>query len=252
PKHPLVYVFLVDRYGNCPAIGTYNYQWGTLPLANPTPAGTLMNGWSAVPIEKFAVMTFRGRYSDPRGQSVMRACYAPWIMLMQIWPEYFKYLVQFASPSIVGTLPEKAYPITDANGDIQDPIDVMYSELLGFANGKALALRYGAQVDLKWSTSDGGAFTNAIRNINHEIIKPILHQVLSTEEGQHQSRAASSTHQDIFNVATRALKNLIVGMVNNQILKTLVRLNYGDAMADALTPKCSLGDVAPEDRAVML
>lgn len=266
PKPPEVYAFLVDQFGNNPALAAYKPSGGVFPRFVPTnqnqqvvynwgslTAGDLGKDWRVVPIQKFAVLSNRRRYSDPRGFSALRPAYSAWYLLMQIWPEYIKYLTQFASPSIVGTLPDKAFKeYNDETGEFEDPLDVLYAELLNFGNGTALALKYGATVDLKWSQGDGTAFTNAINALNHQMVKAILHQLLATEEGKHQARAASTTHQDVLNMMVRGLKNNIVSMIQRQIFKQLILLNYGANAAENLTPLCTLGDIAPEDRGDMI
>lgn len=260
PKPPEVYAFVVDAYGNTPGIACWN------PDKNPGTTGTgvdtntsvvygwsqLAPGWEAIPIEKFAVLINRRKFGDPRGQSALRPAYHPWYLLQKLWPEYLKYLTQFASPSIVATTGEKDFPtVNPETNELEDPIDVLYEELLDFANGTVLALRYGSEVDLKWSQGDGTAFINAINLFNHQMVKAILHQLLATEESKHQARAASSTHQDILNIAVRGLKNMVVSMVHRQIFKPLIRFNFGDTAAELLTPFCSLGDIAQEDKASM-
>jgi hypothetical protein len=273
-KPPEVYCFLQDKYGNVPAIATYTGDGDfNHPLRGTTQPSNLIlpssvqrkdnnqevaynnlpENWTAIPISKFAVLTYRQRYFDPRGQSALRAAYSAWYVLMQMWPEYLKYLTQFASPAIVGTLPEKVTPTYDPDTqEVLDPLDVLYTELLNFANGTVLALRFGSEVDLKFSNGDGTAFVNAINLLNHEMVKAILHQLLATEEGKNGNRAMSGTHQDILNVAVRGLKNLVVSMVQRQIFRPLIAMNFGENAAEMLTPLCSLGDIAQEDKSDMV
>jgi hypothetical protein len=263
-KPPEVYAFLTDRFGNVPALAVPGPKGsvGIPPMvladsqANLVLSGEtvlLGSGWRAVPLAKFAVLANRKRYGDPRGYSALRPAYGAWYSLMRLWPEYIKYLVQFASPSIVGTLPEKAFPEYNPDtGETEDPLDVLYYELQNFANGSFMALRYGSVVDLKWSQGDGTAFTQAINLLNHQMVKAILHQLLATEEGKHQARAASSTHQDVLNMMVRGLKNSVVSMVQRQIFRQLILLNFGENAADTLTPYLSLGDIAQEDKSDMV
>ncbi len=261
PKRPDLYGFVVDRAGNVIGIAGYTGQQaenGTIPnVVGETNVDltktTLGAGWELIPIEKFAVFTFRKRFSDPRGQSALRPAYGAWFILQQIWPEYLKYLVQFASPSIVGTTPEKAFATRNQDtGQWQDPVDDLFEQLEQWANGGILALRFGSSVDLKFSLGDGTAFIGAISALNRQMVKAVLHQVLATEESKNMARAASTTHQDVLNIGIRALKATAVAMIEEHIFKPLIRYNFGDVAANSLCPEASLGDVEPEDRAAMV
>lgn len=263
PKVPEVYFFAIDKYGNVPGIGTFvgedankstsNYLMPNIGILSPGLIGTNLGpGWQVIDIKKFVVLTHRKQYGDPRGQSALKPAYTAWRLLMQIMPEYLKYLVQFASPSIVGELPERAIPEMDSDGNLVDPIDTFFDQLESFMNGCVIAVRNGSKITLQWSQGDGTAFINAIGLLNHEMVKAVTYQSLATEEGKHQARAASATHQDVLNTGIRGIKNLLVSAVTRQIFRTLIELNYGRLAAQSLTPHFSLGEIAPEDRGAIL
>lgn len=266
PKPPEVYGFVVDSKGNVPAIAAYT---GDLSLeeAGPyksyvprsvstvldkveMPVNGMESGWELLPVSKFMVMTHRRKAGDPRGQSAFRQAFNAWYLLMQLWPEFLKYLTQFATPSIKGILGPKAIAQRDPLDPtkIQDPADVLYEELVNFANGSVVVAANGTEIDVLWSQGEGAAFITAINLLNHQIVKSFLGTVLATEAPHNQTRAAQQGGKDILDLPTRGLKRTICNAVYHQMFRRLMHFNYGPEAAFYLTPLATLGDIAPEDR----
>lgn len=205
-----------------------------------------------LPREKFMVATFRPENNDPRGRSYYRPAYNPWNMKMQAWQDYLKYLAQFATPIVVGkTAPNVKDAIDPDTGMTIRAVDAMLATLLTLHNSSAIALQGGAELDLLFSTGEGRAFLSAIALFNEEITKAITTQTLATNEGEHQARAAASVHQDSLNTLVRQAKRSTCRMLRRDVLRGLVRYNFGDTAAQ-LTPKVSLGEVDQEDRATLI
>jgi hypothetical protein len=213
-----------------------------------------------LPRSKFAVLTFRPRDGDPRGTSVLRPCFSVWQAKTQLQREWLKYLAQFATPSLVGFTAEgsQPYPLPDATGVpmvdahgnvvLRYPEQDMVSALQDFANGTVTAFAYGAKVQPIEMTGDGAAFLNAFQFLDMQITKAVLHQTLATEEGQHQSRAASSTHKDILDTVVHQAKRPIERMLSRDVLRTWMRLNGNEKLLP-LMPKITLGTAETEDKA---
>jgi hypothetical protein len=201
-----------------------------------------------LPREKFAVLTWNMVNGDPRGNSLLRPVYNPWWMKMQTWGEFAKYLAQFAGPSLIGTTApgSVSVPATDSMGNIipgaplVTPEQAMLSSLLGFKNGSAVVFPAGAKVDPINMSGDGQAFLSALNQFNAEISKGILCQTLATNEGIHDSRAASEVHQDVLDLVVNHVRQTVGSMIRRDILVPLVRYNWGDAVAKRLTPKVHL------------
>jgi hypothetical protein len=250
--------FVVDAYLNVVGIlgripgQPFAVQQGTL-LADIQHVANLL------PRSKFAVLTFRPRNNDPRGQSLLRAAFDPWNQKQQLKREYLKYLTQFASPSLAGFTAPNAetytvmgpdgLPLLDSGGKplTRSPEDDMLDALVRFQNGSAAAFPNGADIKPIQMSGDGSAFLSAFEFLDRQITKAVLHQTLATEEGQHQTRASSGTHKDILDTITRQGKRPVERMVERDILQTWVRLNYGEK-AVRLTPKVTLGTAEQEDR----
>lgn len=206
-----------------------------------------------VPREKFAVLTFRPQNADPRGTSGLRPAYTPWWAKMQIWPEFLRYLAQFASASVYAVASEAAttqgIPVLQPDGttQIRPATEVLRDALLDYKNGTALAVPYGTLLGALQAVGNGEAFHRGFTFADEQITIAVLHQTLATREGQHQARAASEEHANTLETLQRQLKRGVCQMVRRDILKPLVEYNYGPDAARQLTPTCSLGTVEQQD-----
>lgn len=250
--------FVVDAYFNL--VGLLGVQPRQTLTSIPT--GVLIGDPSRVPQllprQKFAVLSYRPKDTDPRGQSIIRPAYNAWWIKQQVWPEYLKYLAQFGGPSLVGYTAEGAQrvPKLDDNGDVVrgDDGNIVYLEaeqalanaLVAFKNGTVLALPYSAKVEPIQSQGNGQAFSRAIGILNTEIMQAILNQTLATAEGQHQARAASTVHQDVLGMSIRHVKKAVVAMVQHDILRPLITYNFGEE-AHQFLPNVSLGETEFQD-----
>ena len=252
PKPRRATAFVVDPYlnvtgllGLIPGQG-FNVQTGTI-LGDPEKQPNLL------PRDKFAILSFRPKDADPRGSTILRPAYNPWWVKMQTWPEYLKYLAQFASPSLVGKTAEGAHAsgATDAQNRPLTPEQELLTTLLSFRNATAIALAHGSELDALFSQGEGRAFLEAFGLCDRQIVTAILTQTRATMESQHGSRADSTTGQDVLATLVRQIKKAVQRMLRRDVLRQLVRLNYGDA-ALSLTPKVSLGTVEQEDMSGMM
>lgn len=243
--------FVVDPYMNLVGILANNAAH-TASSSGVIQSSSAANGYTAIldannpnllPKEKFAILSFRPKDGDPRGTSIMRPSYNGWWLKMQTWAEYLKYLILFANPSLVATTAEDSLIGED---DELTAEEQLLEELLQFRNSSAIAIPYGAKVDLVFSQGNGEAFLKGFDLFNHEIVKGILHQTLATEEAQYQPRASASVHQDMLGRIIRGLKYSIQRMIRQQILRPLVRYNYGPEL-ERLTPVVALGNTESQD-----
>lgn len=217
-----------------------------------------VDGRSVVlPRERFAVLTFRPKDSDPRGSTLLRAAYNAWDLKMRAWPEYLKYLVQFASPSLFGTTAEGAdtEPAYDSNGQptgeyISSEMALL-TKLLQFQNGSAIAARFGTQIKEILSQGEGKAFLEAFRLFDRQIAMGIVGQTRALLEAEFGSKADSSTANDLLSTLVRQMKRSVCRMLRTDVLRPLVRYNFGPD-AERLTPYATLGETEPQDWAARL
>lgn len=233
--------FLARRVDQPGLVGATSYVGSVTETAN------------LLPRDKFALLSNRPVDGDPRGTSILRPVYTPWVAKQQMLREHIKYLTQFASPSLVAFLPQGAQDTTvlDEAGEPTDTVltaaEVMFSKLITFANGTALVLPYGAELKELYSTGDGAAFLRAFEMYNRDITLALTGQSLATTEGEHQARAAASVHQDILATRVKQAKLAVARTIRRDILQQFVRLNWGDDAAKHLTPLVNLGSVEEED-----
>lgn len=239
--------FVVDRYWNVKGLLALNQGRGSSSsMSNPDPA-------SVLPRRKFLVLSIDPKDEDPRGQSLLRAAVNVWDLKQQVWPEYLRWLLQCAVPSLIGYTAEIApneqardennQPVEDAEGKAVyvTAVDAMLGALVQMRNRSALALPYGAKVETIEAVGDGSAFTRAINLFDEQIDTAILCQTLATREGEHQARAASVTHQSVLEMVIRWLKSVVVDMIESDFVRPLIEWNFGEE-ALRLAPKVSLGD----------
>jgi Protein of unknown function (DUF935) len=257
PKPLTATAFVVDAYMN--VVGLLGARPG---MVQPAYTGAVIDPKSAeiLPRDKFAVFTFRPKYGDPRGTSILRPAYAAWWTKWQVHQEYLKYLAQFAGPGLIGTAPANAVtqPAMDPLGNPTDPSsapltpsEAMVAALEAYRNGGILGLPYGASVQVIQAAGNGQPFLSAIAACDHGITKSILTQELATEEGAHQARAAAQVHQDVLDTLVRQGKRSLVRVVARDILRNFVRWNWGED-ALPLAPKPSLGTTERQDLPAMM
>ncbi len=207
--------------------------------------------YELLPRQKFAIFTFRPENGDPRGTSLLRAAHNGYDLKLRTWVPYYRYLLQFASPSIVATTAQGApdEPDPDNPESYITAVEALLARLLEFQNGTALALPFGSTAQLLSSSGEGKAFLEAFSLYDRQITTGILGQTRATMEAQHGSRADSETSADILATFIRQTRKALSRMLRRDVLADLVEHNYGPAWRQ-LTPKVSFGvteqvDVAP-------
>lgn len=199
-----------------------------------------------IPRRKFVMYSWRPVKSDPRGTSVLRAAYSAWWLKQQVVNEMLSWLEKFAQPSVVGATPENAQEQCeyDTEGNVisrVSPTTQLLTQLRKFQSSSALAVPYGTKIDLLTSTGQGQVFLAVLAYANQEIARAILKQHLATSEGMHQSRAASTVHQDILSLVVIGIKNWQKRVLMRDFVRPIVELNFGTA-ALSLAPKIDIGD----------
>lgn len=252
-KHRRATSFVVDAYMNLHgllALGSSGTSASSMVVANGVHNPDLL------PRDKFLVYSFRPEHGDPRGTTAYRAAFNPWNIKQQTYPELLKFLAQFASPSIYGTIGERAKPKlhrqTDGTVIEKSPVDALQETLIQFQNGSAAAFDYGTILDVLQSSGGGEAFFTTLTHCDQQIAMAVLHQTLATLEAQHQARSSSEVHQDTGDTIIRQAKRGLAEAFRRDCLRPLVRYNYGDRAAQQLTPLVSLGSVEQQDLAKMI
>jgi len=253
--------FVVDAFGNIAGL------MGLIPgVSWTTMTQNIFSGADPklvpnyLPRDKFVILTCRQTDSDPHGQSLLRPAYYAWYMKTQVAPEYLKYLTLYAVGILVGTTAPESFadtpafqadgvtPVLDSTGNqvYLTPQQTMLKNLLGLHNGTAIVLPAGALLDTLKPAGDGKPFLDANDFFDRQIEKAITGQTLATSEAQHDTRAASQTHQDVLGGLTGYGRSIVETMLYRDVLCPLVAINYGEGSV-ALTPRPVLSDVEQQD-----
>jgi len=196
-----------------------------------------------VPVQQ--LLHFSSSALDPRGNSYLRAAYASWWLKQAVLNYLSKFLANFATPAIWGTVPKDAADVCkqDADGNIIATLSA--TEALAEALAEFQANSYGAfpaetHIATVNFSDNGSIFRLVLEMMNRAIVRAILSQSLATSEGEHQSRAAAETHQDIASLHILQNRMLVSDVITTQLLKPFVRYNWGEQYVH-LTPKVDLG-----------
>jgi len=263
-------VFVVDSFFNTIGILTMRFPGQNFPagsyipidfsaigMTKPDEAFDLSNVIPGMlPRYKFSILTNEIKLNDERGHSALRAAYQAWWLKQQIVAEHLKMLSQFGSPSVVGKtapnataqqfLDSNLNPITDPSTGLpmQRSAEQLLAQVLeSLQNGSSIVVPNGSEVDTLETKGDGEAFINALNFYDTQIVKAITYQSLATQEGLHQARASSETHQDILSLGILRRKQWLANQQRREVFKRLLMYNFDDTgkKIARYVPKLSLG-----------
>lgn len=254
---------VTDAHGNLlGAIGRIPERPAELPQIMPDGNPEAHPGW--LPLEKFLLFVHAPQDGDPRGTSQLRPAYKPWFVKSRRWPSYDRYLEQFATPAVVGKTPvdqgdfvpavdATGAPVTDAEGapTMVSAEAALLMALQKFANGTALAVKGGSEVDVLYSQGDGQAHINAFDLCDRAIYRAILGTARSTMEAKNSSQSDAGAAQDILGLVIADVKQELADCLN-QLVRHLMALNFADAEDRALAPSFALSQTEPQDLAKMI
>jgi hypothetical protein len=266
PKPKDAWAFVVDPFGGVVGILAYYYGWGLGLGALPANAGAgLLGGYALLPREKFAVLSWSVRDSDPRGNSILRSAYNPWQFKVLTWPLLYQYLALFGKPKVIGITPEKGQnvPIVDNTGAVVagkesvTPEEAMAYNLERWGTGDWMVAPNGSTFQIVSATGEGRAQSNAIDLYDRQIALAILGTTRATMEAEFGSKADSMVGQDRVGLNVRIGKSAVGHMVRSDLLKPLVTVNrqaWGitEEEASSLTPLVTMGEVEHQDLERML
>lgn len=250
------YGLIVDRYFN--VLGAVPTEMGYQASGVYT-GSTQPDKDKVIPREKFLLVALVTKNSDPRGVSLIRPAWNAYYLKTQVWPAYLKFLVQFASPSIVGYTPEGAEdvevlddsgtPAYNADGTIQtiSAEEDMLTTLLGFQNGTVAVLKGGSKLDLIKSEGQGEAFSAAVDLFDRQIAMAILKTHRTLLEAKHSSKADSESAADITDVFVASLREVLASAFTRDVVRVLVEVNFGPEVADLYAPEVTLKAMPKQD-----
>lgn len=253
------YNLVVDRFYN--VLGCVRTELGSAAAGVFTGATTITESDDVVPREKFVLLALQTKNSDPRGVSLIRAAWNAYYLKSQIWPQFLKFLFQFASPSLIGYTAEASdgdeIPVLDEYGNkvmnsdgtpkTTTQAELMFETLLQFQGGSVAVLRGGSKVDRIESSTTGEAFSASIDLFDRQIVMSILKTYRTLLEAKHGSKADSGENADIADVYVSGLQDILCGVLSRDLVRQIVKVNFGEATAKTYSPEVSLRAVAKQD-----
>jgi hypothetical protein len=208
---------------------------------------------------KFSWFTWMPEDNDPRGTSVLRAAYDAWNQKIQHWPDYYKFLKRFGSPSIAAIMAEfdkqrkvdvdaEGLEVTD--GTLISASDHMIKVLGLLQSGGVVAVPYGTEIFPLEPKSEGDAFLKSFDLFDRQICLAIQLQARTSLEAKHGSKADSESAQDTKGLVVPYGRNVLEGAIR-KALRFAVVANFGPEDAAEYTPHVELGSSEQQDKATL-
>jgi phage gp29-like protein len=173
-------------------------------------------GW---PPEKFVIFTNRSPYSNPFGQSDLRAAHKAW--WLKDWTQrwFAVFMQRSASPTPYGTY--KA-------GTPKAQQDAMLTILNNLQSETGMVIPQEWAVSfLQVAAGSQDAYLRCLEWCDNQIAKAILSQTLTSGEGQRVgSMALGNVHLDVLQAQLRLQRERLCECVNDQLIRRLVDANF--------------------------
>jgi hypothetical protein len=242
------YCFAVNKYMDL--AGILPQQYGNSSVGNLS----IISEKDIIPRDKFFILSYKPKGGDPRGRSILRPAYNAWYQKTQLWPHYFKYLLQFATPGIAAIgPPDAAYSMeTDETGNNVEikPEEAILNQLLAFANGTAVVLPHGSDIKPIQAVGNGEAYLKAFEMFDRRCVRTVLLNTRSVMEAQFGSKADSQTGQDLLGTVVQLVRRWVEISFYRDVIKPWFVYNYGEDME--LCPVMSLSSGNREDRVALM
>lgn len=248
--------FVVDEYDN--VLGMVG------KIGGGSAPGAVVSSLSVVSIdqiiarEKFLVVQFYQDSEDPRALSLLRSVYRAFKDKQDTLRQFWVWRRAVAIRSVIGILPQNAKdePVwengavkRDSEGKVvmQSAADAMLSRIVTMQSNEHTAAVFPNGADVKEIKADGTGeqFTRNLKFQNAEIRTGILLQPLATGESEHQSRAATSSHDSILENYESSLRNMLEETLRKELAAPLCFYNFDDDRD--LVPVIALRDVENRD-----
>ncbi len=203
PKHPRDYDFDLDPFGNVTGLRL-----------------TDENGRrSKLPLWKFVVYTYLPEYNRPWGRSDLRAAYKHWWskdFLLKWWNIY---LETYGAPTRIGK-----YPAGATSASKQEDLKRVLRDIV---NNTAITIPDDMNIEFMAAAGPAG-FEEAVEYHDRQIVKAILGQTLTTDEGRRVgSLALGNVHQETMeDYVTFLRRDIAESVVGEQIIRRLVDFNF--------------------------
>ncbi len=171
-----------------------------------------------VPKEKFLVVRYdREKDTDFYGRPLASRVYWFWFFkkaMIKFWAQYAE---NFGDPTKIGK-----YPAGDKNTK-----DMLLDALRETARAASIVIPDNAQIDFIKVAEKPEVYESFIKLLNSEIAITITGATLTSDIGDKGSYAAAKVHQEVRDDLIQMDAEMVMGVVNNQLIRYLVGFNYG-------------------------
>jgi SPP1 gp7 family putative phage head morphogenesis protein len=189
-----------------------------------------------LPASKFVLYSYRKRYEDLFGTSVLRSLYDLWWIKHVLKRAMGVHFERAGVPVAVGKYPSGMKTVD------QDKLFQLVKSIR-FESAAVIP----KEVELMFSearSKSGEHFIGAIKHIDEQISKTILGQTLTQSQGDRGSQALGNVHKDILVLYVEELgRDIATKAIQAQIIKDLIDFNF----PQPLYPTFVFKPIAPED-----
>lgn len=229
------YAIVVDAYNNF--IGVTARQPGKQFIVRVGYIGNAHDVPSFIGRDKFILFNWDVVDDDPRGTSLLRGCYRPWKKEQTIEPQRVKYAVQFGGGRILIVRGERSAENPGVAGESNAEVLKKGKE---WSAGGVLVLEPGADGRVVMPETDTKIFLNEAEDIRKQYALALTTSVRAFLEAQHGSKADSAQGDKLLDAFIGAVHNHVEPIIAAQLIRPLIRLNFGEELADTLLPIFSL------------
>ena len=222
-KSPKQIGFDVDNYLNVRSITSW----------------TPMSGWQEVPRSKCVVFVYNAHDELPYGDSDLRPVYKHWWSKDTLLKFWNLALQRYGMPMLFAQAPAGA------------TAERILEALQGMHQDTSAVFPPDVTPQLLQPTHpNASAFTEAVEWHNQQIAQGVLLQTLTSGEGRRVgSMALGKVHFDVLLYALESARADVEAVVNTQIVRPLMELNF--ANADEICPRFTMGMVDTRDIATL-
>ncbi len=232
-REPFYYRFLQDIYGN-----VLGLTFDGAPTADGK--GTLDNPY---PVDKFVIYSYNAEHDNPYGQSDLRPAYRPWIgkdWNIKWWNIFNE---RFGMPTVHASYPSGKKGLDKQAMNEVDDIMRNLQAKSGFRAPDNIKFEL-LEATRKGQESYGSAIEKYDTMISRSILVPSL---LGFTEQDGGSYALGKKHFDVFLFVLEMLgRDIEETIVGDQIIRPLIKLNYGD-IDEELMPIFEFESLVDED-----
>lgn len=193
-----------------------------------------------LPLEKFALFSYRKEFDNHYGESDLRAAYRFWFLKVNFFRYWGLYLERFGVPVTIGK---------SAKATLKPADQERFKQIVAnIQAGMAAVLPQDLEVEFKEAAATRGeTFSKAVDACDVRIARAILVPQLVglAPQGDTGSLARANVEADTFDLVLGGDSRQVEDIINEQVLKPLIRINFGTVEE---FPRFVLNPMREEDR----